>query len=106
MEVFKLPDIKLYNIDTKLQAADVGTKRITCNDTRLSTCVLIHFSKQRYGRCAVAFFIDRVASDKLLARKAQRKIKEEEKIAAKYAYVPTIPCGGFYSKVECTTTKA
>jgi hypothetical protein len=36
----------------------------------------------------------RETSDKLMARKAQRKIKEAQQIAAKYAYVPTIPHGG------------
>jgi hypothetical protein len=30
MEVSKLPDLKLYKIDIKLQAADIGTQRITC----------------------------------------------------------------------------
>jgi hypothetical protein len=33
-------------------------------------------------------------SDKLAARNVQRKIKEVEKLAAKYADVPTIPRGG------------
>jgi hypothetical protein len=33
MEVFGLPDINIYEIDTKLQAADIGTKRVTCMRT-------------------------------------------------------------------------
>jgi hypothetical protein len=46
MEVFKLPDIKLHKIDTKLQAADLGIKRITCIVARLSNCVLINLANK------------------------------------------------------------
>jgi hypothetical protein len=30
MEIFGLPNINIYKIDAKLQAADIGAKRITC----------------------------------------------------------------------------
>jgi hypothetical protein len=33
MEVFGLPNINIYKIDTRLQAADIGTKMITCLNT-------------------------------------------------------------------------
>jgi hypothetical protein len=45
MNVFKLPEIDVCKIDAKLQAADIGTKRITCLDTWRSNCVLINLSE-------------------------------------------------------------
>jgi hypothetical protein len=42
MEVFGLPNINIYKIHAKLQAADIGTKRITCLNTWRSNCVLIN----------------------------------------------------------------
>jgi hypothetical protein len=42
MEVFNLPKSDIYKIDAKLQAADIGTKRITCIDTWRNNCVLIN----------------------------------------------------------------
>jgi hypothetical protein len=45
MEVFEIGGINIYKIDTKLQAADVGTKRITCVGTWRSNCVLINLSE-------------------------------------------------------------
>jgi hypothetical protein len=42
MEVFDLPRCDVCKIDAKLQAADVGTERITCVDTWRSNCVLIN----------------------------------------------------------------
>jgi hypothetical protein len=94
MEVFKLPDIKLHKIDTKLQAADLGIKRITCIVARLSNCVLINLANKdtnaiQLRSSLITLWLD--TSDKLAARKAQRKIKEVEKLAAQFADVPTIP---------------
>jgi hypothetical protein len=106
MEVFKLPDIKLYKSDAKLQAADIGAKRITCVETWLSNCVLINLPNNdadatQLRSSLITLRLD--ASDKLGARKAQRKIKQVEKLAVKYADVPTIPRGGFSSKVGSYT---
>jgi hypothetical protein len=42
MEVFELPKIKLFKVNTKPQAADIGTTRITCVDTWQPNCVLIN----------------------------------------------------------------
>jgi hypothetical protein len=39
MEVFVLPDVNIYKIDTRLQAADVGTQRITRLNTWRSNCL-------------------------------------------------------------------
>jgi hypothetical protein len=72
VEVFKLPE--LYNIDAKLQAADVGAKIITCV-TWLFNCVLTNLANKdtdatQLRSSLITLRLD--ASDKLAARKAQR----------------------------------
>jgi hypothetical protein len=41
MGVFEIDGIDIYKIDTKLQAADIGTERVACVDAWGSNCVLI-----------------------------------------------------------------
>jgi hypothetical protein len=45
MEVFEHDGINIYMVDTKLQTADIGTKRTTCLDTRRPNCILINLSE-------------------------------------------------------------
>jgi hypothetical protein len=81
MEVFKLPDIKLHEIDIKLRGADIGTERITCIDAWLSNCVLINLANKdtdakQLRSSLITLRLD--ASDKLAARKIQQQIKQVE----------------------------
>jgi hypothetical protein len=108
MDVFKIPDVKLYIIDAKMQVADVGIQRITCVETWPSNCVLINLANKdtnatQLRSSLITLRLD--ASDKFAARKARRKIKEVGKLAAPFAEVPTIPHGGVFSSDFDSYTK-
>jgi hypothetical protein len=76
MEVFNLPRCDVYKIDAKLQAADIGTKRITCVDTWRSNCVLINLCEPDVDPPARRTLLSILRNDtveKLALRKKVRK---------------------------------
>jgi hypothetical protein len=83
MEVFGLANINIYKIDTKLQAADIGTKHITCIHTWKSNCILINLSEPGVsptGQRALFSAPRRDAADKLHAHKEDQRMRALERL--------------------------
>jgi hypothetical protein len=78
MEVFNLPKCDVCKIDTKLQAADIGAKRITCVDTWHNNCVLINLREPGVDPASQRNLLSMLRNDaveKLAMRKESQNIK-------------------------------
>jgi hypothetical protein len=97
MEVFNLPKCDIYKIDAKLQAADIGTKRITCIDTWRANCVLINLCETGVGPASQRTLLSMLRNDtveKLTMRKEFQKIKALGRIAVNSGLSANLPGGG------------
>jgi hypothetical protein len=78
MEVFQLDECDICKIDAKLQAADIGTKRITGVDTWRSNCVLINLCEPDIDATAQRALLSALRNDtvdKLALRKETQRVK-------------------------------
>jgi hypothetical protein len=97
MEVFNLRKCDIYKIDTKLQAADIGTKRITCVDTWRNNCVLINLCEPGVDPARQRNLLSMLRNDtveKLALRKESQKIKALERMAVNSGLSACLPGGG------------
>jgi hypothetical protein len=97
MEVFNLPKCDIYKIDAKLQAADIGTKRITCLDTWRSNCVLINLCEPGVDPARQRNRLSMLRNDaveKLALRKESQKMKALERMSVNSGLSACVPGGG------------
>jgi hypothetical protein len=97
MEVFHVPECDVYKIDAKLQAADIGTKRITCVDTWRSICVLINLCEPDVDATAQRALLSTLRNDtveKLALRKEFRRAKALGRLAVNSGSTACLPGGG------------
>jgi hypothetical protein len=100
MEVFEIDGINIYKTDTKLQAADIGAKCITCIDTWRSNCVLINLCEpgvDATGQRALLSALRRETVDKLCAPEEHQRVKALERMEARVRAVPPVHAGGVSS---------
>jgi hypothetical protein len=112
MEVFNLPKCDIYEIDAKLQAADIGTKSITCVDTWRSNCVLINLCEPGIDPPTQRALLSMLRNDrveKLALRKESQKMKALERMAVNSGLSACLPGGGakpkFIKKKRIETNK-
>jgi hypothetical protein len=97
MEVFNLPKCDIYKIDAKLQAADIGAKRITCVDTWRSNCVLINLCEPGIDPPTQRTLLSMLRNDtveKLALRKEFQKMKALGRMAVNSGLSACLPGGG------------
>jgi hypothetical protein len=96
MEVFQLPECDVYKIDAKLQAADLGTTRITCVDTWRRNCVLINICEPNVDPTAQQALLSTLRNDaveKLALRKESQRAKALERLAVNSGCTACLPGG-------------
>jgi hypothetical protein len=105
--VFGLPNINIYKIDNKLQAADVGTKRITCLNTCRSNCVLNNLIEPDVSptdQRALLSTLRRETVDKLHTRDEEQRIRALERLES-YTSSTTCARGGNFQKTKSQKKK-
>jgi hypothetical protein len=82
MVIFENPVIDIYKIDTELQVADIGTKRIACLDAWRSNCIVINLSEPNVSAAKQRELLSNLRADtvaKLGAREEQQWMKALER---------------------------
>jgi hypothetical protein len=103
MEVLEIDGVNIYNVGTKLQAADIGAKRITCFDTWRSNCVLINLCEpgvDATGQRALLSALRRDAVDKLTAREEHQRVEALEHMEASAGFSASTRVGSVKSRLQ------
>jgi hypothetical protein len=97
MEVFDLPKSDICKTDAKLQAADIGAKRITCVDIWGSNCVLINLCEPGVDPARQRNLLSMLRNDtveELAMRKESLEMKTLERMAVNSGLSACLPGGG------------